>query len=333
MPNREDHVRHCEKLYGYSFEEIHKWMDGTVKSRGPTHRVDRHDIKRTPDKAFGIFKDKVPEKYREYIKDAVKDHIELDERKNKVKRVSSEKELFAKEDWTIEDTRKFERKEIKKVRGRKDKYERWEREMLKGTDIPRVSTSEEIIQEKRCYLLGKMAECIDKWIRVGSKNLISLSVKSYDPLTGEKMDLGDIANEFRRNHNKLKKILEKDEDKRMSDQSFLDAKWKFAILLQTAFSFNDWKYVNGEMIKKIDRQKKKSKCFIATASLGSPSHPQLDYLREFRDDKLLTSSIGRAVVHIYYRLSPTIANIISRSSSLRKMGRRLIIGPMIQAVR
>ncbi|KXB07747.1 hypothetical protein AKJ51_00090 [candidate division MSBL1 archaeon SCGC-AAA382A20] len=80
MPNREEHVRHCEELYEYGFEKVHAWMDGTVKSRGPTHRVDRHDINKTPDKAYEIFKNKVPKQYRKFIKDAVKDHIELDKR-------------------------------------------------------------------------------------------------------------------------------------------------------------------------------------------------------------------------------------------------------------
>ncbi|KXB07734.1 hypothetical protein AKJ51_00020 [candidate division MSBL1 archaeon SCGC-AAA382A20] len=84
VPSRREHIEHCKDLYGYGFEKIHKWMDGTVKSRGPSHRVDRHDIDKTPDKAYDIFKDKVPEQYRKYIKDAVKDHIELDNRKGEV---------------------------------------------------------------------------------------------------------------------------------------------------------------------------------------------------------------------------------------------------------
>ncbi|KXA99959.1 hypothetical protein AKJ41_04625 [candidate division MSBL1 archaeon SCGC-AAA259O05] len=63
VSSREEHTRHCKELYGYGFEEVHKWMDGTVKSRGRGHRVDRHDIKETPEKAYKIFKDKVPNQY------------------------------------------------------------------------------------------------------------------------------------------------------------------------------------------------------------------------------------------------------------------------------
>ncbi|KXA97603.1 hypothetical protein AKJ40_01160 [candidate division MSBL1 archaeon SCGC-AAA259M10] len=91
MPSREEHVRHCKNLYGYGFKEIHKWMDGTVRSRGQSHRVDRHNIKKTPDKAYDIFKDKVPRRYRKYIKDAVKDHIELDKRERSSSKTSYKK--------------------------------------------------------------------------------------------------------------------------------------------------------------------------------------------------------------------------------------------------
>lgn len=80
MPDRREHAEYSKQLYGYDFEEIHKWMDGTSISKGPNHREDRHDINETPKKAFEIFKDEVPEDKIKYIKDVVKDHIELDKR-------------------------------------------------------------------------------------------------------------------------------------------------------------------------------------------------------------------------------------------------------------
>lgn len=79
MPNNEEHTKHCRELYGYGFEKIHKWMDETSKARGPDHRIDRHNIDKTPEKAYELFKNKVPKEYKEYIKDAVKSHISLDE--------------------------------------------------------------------------------------------------------------------------------------------------------------------------------------------------------------------------------------------------------------
>lgn len=41
-------------------------------------------------------------------------------------------------------------------------------------------------------------------------------------------------------------------------------------------------------------------CFIATAVYGGPNAPQVQTLKEFRDDVLMQSSLGRALVSFYY---------------------------------
>ena len=66
-------------------------------------------------------------------------------------------------------------------------------------------------------------------------------------------------------------------------------------------------------------------CFIATAAYGTPMHPHLDSLRDFRDRYLVTNTPGRALVRFYYRYSPPIAGYIADRSSLRTIVRVLLV--------
>jgi len=58
-------------------------------------------------------------------------------------------------------------------------------------------------------------------------------------------------------------------------------------------------------------------CFIATATYGSPMHPYVETLRDFRDKYLVSNKVGREFVDYYYKYSPSVANIIARSKPLK----------------
>jgi uncharacterized repeat protein (TIGR02543 family) len=62
---------------------------------------------------------------------------------------------------------------------------------------------------------------------------------------------------------------------------------------------------------------KKSPCFIATAAYGSPLHPHLDALRDFRDKYLIPTKVGRAFVNLYYKYSPFVADLIAKHKALK----------------
>jgi len=66
-------------------------------------------------------------------------------------------------------------------------------------------------------------------------------------------------------------------------------------------------------------------CFIATAIYGSPSHPNVEILRAFRDQVLLQTQWGRAVVDYYYRHSPALAGYITEHGFLRSLLRALLV--------
>jgi hypothetical protein len=72
-------------------------------------------------------------------------------------------------------------------------------------------------------------------------------------------------------------------------------------------------------------------CFIATAAYGSYLHPQVQLLRNFRDNYLLTNAPGRAFVALYYRCSPPLADFIARHPFLRGVT-RLALTPVVIAV-
>ncbi len=69
-------------------------------------------------------------------------------------------------------------------------------------------------------------------------------------------------------------------------------------------------------------------CFIATAAYGSSLHPYVAILREFRDRILLASRPGAAFVGWYYRISPPIAETLSRNTPL-KAATRILLLPLI----
>jgi len=66
-------------------------------------------------------------------------------------------------------------------------------------------------------------------------------------------------------------------------------------------------------------------CFIATAAYGSPLHPHLDILRDFRDKYLMPTKIGRMLVNLYYKYSPSVANIIAENKALKVIVRNQLV--------
>jgi len=64
-----------------------------------------------------------------------------------------------------------------------------------------------------------------------------------------------------------------------------------------------------------------SGCFIATAAYGTPLAQEIRVLREFRDQCLLTKPLGQALVGLYDRVSPPIAEFITEHPGLKPLVR------------
>jgi hypothetical protein len=62
-------------------------------------------------------------------------------------------------------------------------------------------------------------------------------------------------------------------------------------------------------------------CFIATAAYGTPMAGEIQILRDFRDECLITNPVGKTMVEFYYRVSPPIAEFIAEHPTLKPVVR------------
>ncbi len=69
-------------------------------------------------------------------------------------------------------------------------------------------------------------------------------------------------------------------------------------------------------------------CFISTAAFGSESALEVEIFRKFRNQILLKSFFGRSFVKFYYKVSPPIAEIISKNEYL-KASTRVALYPFL----
>jgi hypothetical protein len=71
-------------------------------------------------------------------------------------------------------------------------------------------------------------------------------------------------------------------------------------------------------------------CFIATAAYGTDTAEQLNILREFRDEVLLSNELGAKFVSFYYKTSPPMANFVSQHEVLRTLVRMGFVDPIVK---
>ena len=77
----------------------------------------------------------------------------------------------------------------------------------------------------------------------------------------------------------------------------------------------------------------KKRCIIATATYGSELSPQVQFLREFRDNIVLKTFAGKNFMEVfnawYYSFSPYVASIIASNDVLRNL-MKIILYPLLQ---
>lgn len=89
-------------------------------------------------------------------------------------------------------------------------------------------------------------------------------------------------------------------------------------LQQIAAKHND-RYIQDLITKLPKEEKTTAACYVATAVYGSYDCPQVWTLRRFRDYTLAETWYGRAFIHTYYAISPTLVKWFGHTDWLKKM--------------
>jgi len=74
-----------------------------------------------------------------------------------------------------------------------------------------------------------------------------------------------------------------------------------------------------------------SLCFIATAAYGTPMAEEVQILREFRDEYLLTNPVGQGLVEFYYKVSPPMAEFITEHPNLKPIVRAGLVPAVVMS--
>ena len=100
-------------------------------------------------------------------------------------------------------------------------------------------------------------------------------------------------------------------------------------------TFGEKKVVEETVVSNQESTEEGGGCLIATAAYGSEMAPQVQLLREIRDNQLMNTESGSAFMsgfnELYYTFSPTIADM-ERESPMFKEAVKLAITPMISSL-
>lgn len=89
----------------------------------------------------------------------------------------------------------------------------------------------------------------------------------------------------------------------------------FIVSSDASFDPSETRRFSKDELLEIEVTQHHSNCFVTTAVAGDG--PTLDVLREFRDDTLTVTVPGRALVRVYYAVSPPVAKTLERRPDAR----------------
>ncbi len=76
-----------------------------------------------------------------------------------------------------------------------------------------------------------------------------------------------------------------------------------------------------------------SSCYIATTVYGDSFSPEVIAFKEYRDNVLNKSIIGRYLITMYYFIAPSISKILSNTNRLNKIIKHFIFDPIYRLIK
>lgn len=73
-------------------------------------------------------------------------------------------------------------------------------------------------------------------------------------------------------------------------------------------------------------------CFVASVAYDDPNHPDVMFLRGYRDNVLSKSKAGQAFIAWYWRNGPKLAKFVGNSSFLKDSA-RIVISTIVKIIR
>jgi hypothetical protein len=165
-----------------------------------------------------------------------------------------------------------------------------------------------------CYLLRSMKMLKESMMELESSftaddvktyHKICISLKESELLA--KLSLGKSINE---QVEKVETLIKSTKPDKTADDTLKKLRTSLSTISETSF-FPKFESNGGG-------------CFIATAAYSTSIHPDIDTFRKFRDRYLLSNSLGRLFVSVYYQVSPRIAQYVIHSLYAKKILRFLL---------
>lgn len=100
----------------------------------------------------------------------------------------------------------------------------------------------------------------------------------------------------------------------------VDCQTKFPIIDNIDEIIKESEKIPDKLVKP-PKKESNSGCYIATSIYGSYDCPEVWTLRRFRDFVVAESWYGRAFIHAYYAISPTIVKWFGKTEWFKKMWR------------